>query len=235
MLTFVRYNSQKMSKVLVIAPHPDDEVLGCGGTIKKYSKKGDEVFLCIVTKPYTPDWSEEYIENKKKEIEDSNNVLGIKKTFFLDLPTVKLDTVPQKQLNDLIYKCVKEVNPEIVFIPFFGDINKDHQLVSESSRVAVRPKPGSKIKKVFLYEVLSETEWAKPAQKIEEVFIPNNYEDILDFLPDKLSAMESYKSELKEYPHPRSLEGIEVLAKKRGMEAGLKYAEAFMLLREVNN
>ena len=224
-----------MANILVIAPHPDDEVLGCGATIKKYAELGNEVYLCIVTKPYTPDWTEEYIENKKKEIKASNEVLSIKETFFLDLPTVKLDTLPQKQLNDLISDCVKKVNPEVVYIPFFGDINKDHQLVSKACLVAVRPKPDSRIKKVFLYEVLSETEWAKPAQKIEEVFIPNNYEDISDFLDYKLKAMEAYKSELKQYPHPRSLEGIKVLAQKRGMEAGLKYAEAFMSLREINN
>mgnify|MGYP001575011765 FL=1 len=224
-----------MANILVIAPHPDDEVLGCGATIKKYAELGNEVYLCIVTKPYTPDWTEEYIENKKKEIKASNEVLSIKETFFLDLPTVKLDTLSQKQLNDLISDCVKKVNPEVVYIPFFGDINKDHQLVSKACLVAVRPKPDSRIKKVFLYEVLSETEWAKPAQKIEEVFIPNNYEDISDFLDYKLKAMEAYKSELKQYPHPRSLEGIKVLAQKRGMEAGLKYAEAFMSLREINN
>lgn len=220
-------------KVLVIAPHPDDEVLGCGGTIRKYSDKGSEVFLCIVTKPYTPDWSEEYIKEKQKEIESSNEILKIKKTFFLDFPTVKLNTIPQKELNDSISKIIEEVKPEVIFMPFFGDINKDHQLVSESSMVAARPKPDSQIKKVFLYEVLSETEWTKPAQKIEEVFIPNSYEDISEFLEYKLKAMEFYKSELKEYPHPRSLEGIKILAQKRGMEVGLKYAEAFMTLREI--
>lgn len=224
-----------MAKILIIAPHPDDEVLGCGGTMRKHTENGNEVFLCIVTKPYTPDWTEAYIENKKKEIKASNDILGIKKTFFLDLPTVKLDTVPQKQLNDAVSSCVQEVNPEVVYIPFFGDINKDHQLVSQASIVAVRPKPGLTIRKVFLYEVLSETEWAKPAQKIEEVFIPNQYEDISGFLDDKLKAMSAYQSELKEYPHPRSLKGIEVLAQKRGTECGKKAAEAFMILREVNS
>ena len=202
-------------KILVIAPHPDDEVLGCGGTIKKYTKEGREVYLCIATKAYTPDWTESFIENRKKEIKCSSKILGIKKVTFLDLPTVKLDTLPQKQLNDLISKVVEEIKPEIVFVPFRGDINKDHKLVSESTLVALRPKPGFSVKKVFYYEVLSETEWAKPAQKIEDVFLPNFYEDISEYLDDKLKAMECYKSELKEYPHPRSLEGIKVAAQKR--------------------
>ena len=222
-------------KILVIAPHPDDETLGCGGTIKKYIKEGNDVFLCIVTKAYTPDWSDEFIKNREKEIENSAKELGIKKVVNLDLPTVKLDTLPQKDLNDAISKCVNDIKPEIAFIPFHGDINKDHKLVSEATLVALRPKPGSPTKKVYLYEVLSETEWSKPAQKIEDVFVPNYYEDITDFLDDKIKVMKCYKSEVKEYPHPRSLEGIKVLAQKRGMEIGVKYAEAFMLLRQINS
>lgn len=220
-------------KILVIAPHPDDEVLGCGGTIKKYSSKGNEIYLCIVTRAYTPDWSDGFIKNREKEIECARRSLGIKKVIELDLPTVKLDTIPQKKLNDLIIKCVFGIKPDVVFVPFYGDINKDHKLVSEATMVAVRPKSNLKIKKVFFYESLSETEWAKPAQKIEDVFIPNFYEDISDYLEDKMKAMECYKSELKKYPHPRSLKGIEILAQKRGTECGLEAAEAFMLLREI--
>jgi len=221
-------------KILVIAPHPDDEVLGCGATIKKYSAKGGEVYLCIATKAYTPDWTQEFINNRKKEINNAVKVLGIKKVYFLDFPAVKLDTIPQKELNDAISKIVKEIKPEIVFIPFAGDINKDHKLAAEASLVALRPKPDSTVRKVFYYEVLSETEWSKPAQKIEDVFIPSFYEDASDFLKDKLKAMKCYRSELKEYPHPRSLEGIKISAQKRGTECGKKAAEAFMLVREIN-
>lgn len=221
-------------KILIIAPHPDDEVLGCGGTIKKYINRGEEVYLCIVTKAYTPDWSQEFIDNRKKEIACANKVLGIKKTFFLDLPTVKLDTVPQKKLNDLISECIEKVRPEILYIPFGGDINKDHRLVFEALLVAARPKPKYSVKKILCYEVLSETEWgSSQARKMKEIFIPNVYINIFDTLEDKLKAMSCYKSELKDYPHPRSLEVITALAKKRGSEAGLKAAEAFMLIREI--
>jgi LmbE family N-acetylglucosaminyl deacetylase len=220
-------------KILVVAPHPDDEVLGCGGIIKKYFLSGSEVSVCFVTKPYTPDWTQEYIDNKQKEIKKAQKVLGVKELFFLDFPTVKLDTIPQKELNDSINKVIGKVKPEIVFIPFAGDINKDHKLVSEACSVALRPKPESSVQKVFYYEVLSETEWSKPPQEIGDVFIPNYYEDISDYLQDKIQAMECYKSELKEYPHPRSTEGIEILAKKRGIECGTKAAEAFMLVREI--
>lgn len=221
-------------KILVIAPHPDDEVLGCGGTIKKHTKKGDEVCLCIVTKAYTPDWTKKFIENRKKEIACVNKALGIKKTIFLDLPTVKLDTVPQKKLNDLISECIEWVKPEILYIPFGGDLNKDHRLVFEASLVATRPNPKYSIKKILCYEVLSETEWGSPlARDMKEIFFPNVYIDISDTLEDKLKAMSCYKSELKKSPHPRSLEAITILAKKRGSEAGLRAAEAFVLIREI--
>jgi LmbE family N-acetylglucosaminyl deacetylase len=220
-------------KVLIIAPHPDDEVLGCGGTIKKHTKKRDEVYLCIVTKAYTPDWTKKFIENRKKEITCASKLLEIKKVIFLNLPTVKLDTVSQKKLNNLISGCIERVRPEILYVPFGGDLNKDHQLIFEASLVAARPKPKSSIREILCYEVLSETEWGSPlAKEVKEIFIPNVYVDISDTLNVKLKAMFCYKSELKKFPHPRSLEAITVLAKKRGTETGLKAAEAFVLIRE---
>jgi len=215
-------------KILVIAPHPDDEVLGCGGTIKRYSKKGDEVCLCIVTKAYTPDWSEEFIKNRPKEIEQASKILGIKKTYFLDYPTAKLDTISQKELNEAISKVINEVRSDILYIPHEGDLNKDHRLVFQSALVAIRPVK-HKIKKVLSYETLSETEWGQ----LIKPFIPNVYVDISETFEKKREAMEAYKSELQKYPHPRSLDMIEALAKKRGSEAGLKFAEAFILIREI--
>jgi LmbE family N-acetylglucosaminyl deacetylase len=214
--------------ILIIAPHPDDEVLGCGGTIAKHSKRSDEVYLCSVTKAYVPDWSKEFIKNRPKEIEKANKILGIKRTYFLDYPTVKLDTIPQKELNESISKVVNEVNPDIVYIPHKGDLNKDHRLVFEASLVATRPG-NHKIKRILSYETLSETEWGQPI----EPFIPNVYVDISETFEKKIDAMKAYESELKQYPHPRSLEIVEALAKKRGSEVGVKFAEAFMLVREL--
>ena len=214
--------------MLVIAPHPDDEVLGCGGTIVKHAKNGNEVYLCVVTKGYTPDWSEEFLKNRPKEIEKANKILGIKKTHFLDYPTVKLDTIPQKELNEAISKVVNEVKPDILCIPHKGDVNKDHRLVFEASLVATRPA-NHKVKKILSYETLSETDWGQPI----EPFVPNVYVDISETLDKKIEAMKAYGSELKQYPHPRSLEIIEALAKKRGSEVGVKFAEAFMLIREI--
>ncbi len=218
-------------KVLVIAPHPDDEVLGCGGTIVKHVSGGDEVYLCIVTKAYPPEWPEGEIKERKEEVLRVNQIFGIKKTYFLDLPTVKLDTIPQKDLTERIAQVIDEVQPEVVYIPHRGDVNTDHRMVFDATMVAIRPRPGSVIKKVLSYETLSETEWAAPFA--ENAFIPNFYVDISKMLETKLKAMSAYKTELKQYPHPRSLEAIYALAKLRGTSIGVEAAEAFMLIRKI--
>lgn len=215
-------------KILVIAPHPDDEVLGCGATIAKHVQAGNEVHLCIVTEPYTPDWSEEYINNKLKEIDRSSNVLGIKKIHFLSLPTVLLDTLPQKEINAALSNVINDVKPDTVYLPHKGDLNCDHRIIFESSLVALRPL-FHKVKRLMCYEVLSETEWGQPLTP----FYPTVYEDVSSTFSFKLAAMEEYNSELKESPHPRSLEIIEALAKKRGSEINVKFAECFTLIREI--
>ena len=216
-------------KILVIAPHPDDEVLGCGGTIAKHVNNGDIVDLCIVTQPYAPEWSESYIKNKKKEIEKSKNILGIREIHFLDLPTVKLDGLLQKDINTALYGIVKETTPDVVYIPHKGDLNRDHRIVFECALVALRPI-GCGVKKILSYEILSETEWGQPI----EPFFPNFYVDISKTISEKCNAMEAYSSELKSEPHPRSLKIIRANAKKRGSEVGVSYAESFILIREVD-
>ena len=218
-------------RVLVIAPHPDDEVLGCGGTIVRHAKQGDSVYVCIVTKAYAPDWSEEFLKNRPLEIAESNKILNITRTYFLDYPTVKLDTIPQKELNEAIAKVVSEISPQVLYVPHRGDLTTDHRLVFDAAMVVVRPKPVAVIKRVLSYETLSETEWAAPFP--ESAFMPNVYVDISDALETKLKAMAAYKTELKEYPHPRSLEAISALAKVRGSAIRVEAAEAFMLVREI--
>jgi len=218
-------------RVLVIAPHPDDEVLGCGGTIAKHVSEGSEVYLCVVTKAYSPDWSEKIIEVKRQEVLKVTEILGIKEVYYLDLPTVKLDTIPQKELNESIARVIGKVKPEVVYIPHKGDVNKDHRLVFEAAMVALRPLRGSTVSRILCYETLSETEWG--ATDTEGFFVPNVYINIAGTLEVKLEAMSVYRTELKDYPHPRSLEMLRILAGKRGSEAGFVAAEAFMLVREI--
>lgn len=216
-------------KVLVVAPHPDDEVLGCGGTIARHFSDGDNVQVCIVTKAYRPDWSEAFLRRRQREIADVKRVLEIEEIHTLDFPTVKLDTIPQKTLNDVLGGIFNKVRPDIVYIPHEGDLNRDHRLVFESCLVAARPVK-HKIKRTLSYETLSETEWGIPSKP----FLPNFYVDISNTIEKKIEAIKAYKeTELKNPPHPRSVDTIISSAKKRGSEINVMFAEAFMLIREI--
>lgn len=213
-------------KVLIIAPHPDDEVLGCGGTIAKYAARGDSVSVCYVTSAYPPEWSEEYLRKKEIEIQRSNDILGISKRFDLRYPTVKLDTIPQKDINASLQEVVIEVLPECVFIPHRGDLNMDHRIVHDASLVALRPVNHC-CSRILSYETLSETEWGPKTASFE----PRYYVDVSDTITTKIEAMEAFTTEIKEMPHPRSREGILALAQKRGSEILVEAAEAFMPIR----
>ena len=213
---------------LVIAAHPDDAALGCGGTIARFVSEGKEVYACIVTRVYTPDWSEEYLTNCEQQTAESNKVLGISKAYRLNFPAVKLDMVPQKQLNDALFQVISEVKPEVVLIPHAGDLNRDHRLVFEASLVATRPGAGY-VKSILAYESVSSTEWGH----MFTPFVPDVYVDVGRFLDVKLAAVAAYADEIRPFPHPRSIEVIKALARKRGSEIGANLAEAFMLVRHL--
>ena len=208
--------------ILVIAAHPDDEILGVGGTICKHVANGDDVYVCIVTKAYDPEWSKEYIAEKIKEQDKVDKLLNIKKRYNLDLPTVKLNTISHGEFNKRITDIVDNVKPDIVYTHFEHDLNYDHTLIFRASMVATRPP--KKIK-LLCYETLSETEWNNKA------FQHNLWVDITNFIDKKIKAFKVYESEVKKYPHPRSEEGIRTLSKKRGNEICIEYAEAFMIIR----
>ena len=213
-------------KILIIAPHPDDEVLGCGGTIAKYAARGDKVNVCYVTRAYPPDWSDEYLQKKEEEIRQSNAILGISKRFDLNYPTVMLDTIPQKEINSSMAKIIAEVRPDCTFIPHQGDLNKDHRIAHDAALVALRPISHRCIY-ILSYETLSETEWGTGISTFE----PCYYVNISDTIETKIRAMEAFKTELKESPHPRSLDVIRYLARKRGSEILVDAAEVFMPIR----
>lgn len=222
--------------VLVFAPHPDDEIIGCGGTITRHVENGDIVFVCIVTrgKPpvykHTPEILEKLPHDLFNEIEASHKVLGIKNTYYLQFPAVMLETVPRYELNDKISEIITKLQPSVIYMPHFGDMQKDHAVTSEAIMVAVRPKGHHIVQAVYSYETLSETEWNIPHSA--NAFIPNTYVDISKYLDRKKQAMSYYKSQLSDFPNPRSLEAMEALAKYRGSTMGSTSAEAFMLIRE---
>ena len=213
---------------LVIAPHPDDEILGCGGVIAKRAEAGDDVWVCIMSEGKRPMYSKEFIKEEFREMQIAHSNVGVGHFIRVALPTARLDTIPQYKLNGILTDIVDTVQPDEVFIPHRGDMHRDHQIVADAAMVALR---SHKVKRVLAYEVLSETDWNIP--NTQNAFIPNVYEDITKQINFKLMAMEGYKSQLREYPAARSLEGIKALAVHRGVTVGVKYAEAFMLIREV--
>lgn len=217
--------------VLVIAPHPDDEILGCGGVIAKRAEAGDDVWVCIMSEGKRPMYSKEFIKEEFREMQIAHSNVGVGHFIRAALPTARLDTIPQYKLNGILTDIVDTVQPDEVFIPHRGDMHRDHQIVADAAMVALRPNRSHKAKRVLAYEVLSETDWNIP--NTQNAFIPNVYEDITKQINFKLMAMEGYKSQLREYPAARSLEGIKALAVHRGVTVGAKYAEAFMLIREV--
>lgn len=226
-------------KVLIIAAHPDDEVYGVGGTIIKHTKAGDEVYICMLTEGVTTQYRKyrdsiglaKMVEQKRKETLNAVKILGVKEVFFFNLPDMKLDTLSHSEINQPIEECIAKLLPEVVYTHFWGDVNKDHRLVFESTMVAVRPGLTSPIKRVLIYETPSSSEWNAPILTNE--FLPNVFVDISDVMDKKIEALKAYQSEIRDFPHPRSIEAVTIYAQKRGLTVGKKSAECFMLIREV--
>ncbi len=220
-----------MNRVLVFAPHPDDEILGCGGTMLKHIEAGNEVYVCIVTKGVLPLFPPEAVEKTRMETRECHKMLGIKKTFFLDFPAVMIEKENRYEVNGKVLEVVMEVKPDEVYIPHWGDMQKDHQIVADACMVALRPKYEHRVKRVYGYETMSETAWNAPS--VQNEFIPNVFVDITDTLDSKIEALGFFKSQLSPFPDARSLEAIEALAKYRGALMHVRAAEAFMLIREM--
>jgi N-acetylglucosamine malate deacetylase 1 len=215
----------KNKTVLVLAPHADDEVLGCGGTMAKYSRIGYSIHVCYVTSPTEPEWTESYLSNRKKSISNSNRILGVSEKYEFNLPTVMLDTIPQKKINSYIHELAARIRPDIVFIPHRGDCNMDHRIVHDAALVAFRPVNHSHTN-IFAYETLSETEWGTiPFNPV--YYIPLLNEDI----DKKIEAMVAYSDEFKCSPSPRSEIAMRALARFRGSTIFSDAAEAFIPLR----
>jgi len=227
-----------MKNVLVVAAHPDDEVLGCGGTIAKYSKDNN-IYLVILGEGI----SSRYIQRnevKKKELlqlrKDSQKVgelLGIKEIFFFALPDNRFDTVSFLDIVKKVEEIIKKIKPEIIYTHYSGDLNIDHRLTFQAVLTATRPVKGCSVKEIYSFEIPSSTEWSFGKIEKDKIFNPNIFEDISDALETKLKALKAYKNEIRKFPHPRSSKTIRAMATKWGSVAGLKYAEAFELTRKI--
>jgi len=222
-----------MTKVinLIIASHPDDEVLGCGGFIKKYSNIEDCYVLILSCGADTRyDKSMEGI--LKNNSLKANKILGVKEVFSENLPNQTMDNIPILQITQMIEKYIHKLKPQRVFTHHIGDLNKDHQIVAEATFTAARAIVGQIVQELYSYNVPSSTEWN--FIEGEKVFIPNVFIDIKSELTFKLKAMECYDSECRDYPHPRSIKSLKAHANYWGLISGMEYAEPFKLIRSLS-
>jgi N-acetylglucosamine malate deacetylase 1 len=215
-----------MTTVLVVAAHPDDEVLGCGGTMARHVADGDTVFSLFVADGETARIMAGKT-NRNIAAFEASKVLGTEPPRFLDLRDQKLDTYPQLEITQAIEGHIADIKPSVVYTHHAGDLNLDHWIVHRATMTACRPLPGSIIKEIYAFEVPSSTEWGSG-------FAPNHFVNIAPYLMKKESALGCYKDEMRPPPHPRNPHiVIDVLAAQRGSIVGLHYAEAFTVLRSI--
>ena len=218
-----------MKKILVVAPHPDDETLGVGGSVAKSISQGYDVTVLVVSGHLPPLYKIEAYDQTVDEAHKAFKILGIKKSLFLKIPATLVGSEPVHILNKKINDVIDEVEPNIVLC-CYPDRHIDHRVIFESVMVATRPVgAGKKIEMLAAYETLSETHWN--AAHIEPNFTPNWVIDITDFIDKKLEALACYKSQIPEFPGPRSVEAVEALAKFRGTQAGFAFGEALQIIR----
>jgi len=214
-------------KILILSPHADDEILGCGGFISKFTKKNYDINVLVLTNANigAPEiYSSRDIDKIRKESTIANNYIGTRKLFFENLPSLNLINYPIYKISNIINKYIKIVNPEIILIPSANDIHDDHKIIFKAAKVSTRPNKKSNLKKILSYEVLSETEW----NENEKSFNPNYYVSLdKSDIDKKVKAFLKYESQVKKFPHPRSKEAIINLSKVRGSQVFMKYAEAF--------
>ncbi len=224
------------SNILVIAPHCDDEVLGCGGMMAKKNAQGATIYVAIVTNGFigAPElFPKEGTEKVRHEAKRAHDSLGVRETFFLDFPAPRLDTIPSYKLSLALEKIIRKYTINELYIPHRGDIHKDHRITYEAALVAARPVNNNPVKCIYAYETLSETEWAAPFP--DDAFIPTHFEYLsAEYLEMKIKAFQYFTTQEKQPPHPRSQENIEHLARYRGAAISAHAAEAFHLIRSIN-
>ena len=222
-----------MSTVLVIAPHPDDEVLGVGGTILRHVSIGDPVHVVICTRGQEERFPKAQVERVQAEAKSVHALLGLASSHALDLPAAMLDTIPAADVNAALGRVFATVSPDTVYIPHVGDVHRDHQIIFNAAMVCSRPTGASAPapSRILAYETVSETDWN--AAPLTPSFVPNVYVDITRYIDRKLKACALYASQIRPAPDQRSIETLRAQSIVRGSVIGCHHAEAFMLIREV--
>lgn len=219
-----------------MAAHPDDEVLGCGGTVARLSNEGD-VWICILGEGVTSRYNssqtvpETELVNLKSQAKHAGNIIGAKDVIFSSLPDNKFDTVPMLEIVKILEDLLDDVRPDVVYTHHPGDLNVDHSLTFRAVMTATRPMIGETVREVYTFEIASSTDWA--FQSLSRPFNPNTFVDISKTIDLKIEAMESYSGEIRSFPHPRSSDALRASAKRWGAIVGVESAEAFELIRSV--
>ena len=221
--------------ILVVAAHPDDEILGCGGTMNRLALEGVDVYTLILSAGKASRNGVDLAGEQEKlrvELEKANDILGVSKVFTADFPDNAFDSVALLEIVKKIEEVKEEVQPDIVFTHHAGDMNIDHQLTHKAVLTATRPMVSETVRDVYAFEITSSTEWN--AFDRENLFLANVFVDITENMDAKIEAMAAYESELRDYPHPRSLRHLEELAKIWAVKVGVEgCAEAFSLVRRI--
>ena len=227
-----------MNNVLVVAAHPDDEVLGCGGAIAKHAQQGDRVHILILAEGATSRDEKRDRSNRESELsvlasaaKQSCEILGAASVSLKDFPDNRMDGCELLDIVKVIESVIVQIHPQIVYTHHNGDVNIDHRRVHEAVITACRPKPDSSVKTLLFFEVPSSTEWRPSGSALS--FVPNWFVDISETLVLKIKALEAYNAEICLYPHPRSIEAVEYLARWRGSTVGVEAAESFILGRNL--
>ena len=219
-------------RVLVIAAHPDDEILGVGGTVARHGSQGDQVLIAIAADRGTARYDDEKIEFVRQCCRAAGRRLRVRDVFFGDFADQKLDVLPILDITRWLEGIANDFKPQVIYTHHRGDINRDHQLVHEATLTAFRPYATPYVERILCYESPSATEWCGPYADL--AFIPNVFIDITVYLKDKLEAVSEYSTELRVFPHPRSIESLKVRATFWGSVVGVAAAEPFVLVREID-
>ena len=215
------------NRILVVATHPDDETLGCGGTLLKHKANGDKIHWLICT---TLNKSHNYYQNREKEISKVSKFFNFDSVHNLRFETTKMDQYKMVEIIEKISKVINKVKPNIIYLPFKEDVHTDHKKIFEASYSCTKSFRYPFIKKIYMMETLSETEFAPSTKK--DSFVPNTFVDISKYMDKKIQIMKVYKSEIGKFPFPRSVRSIKALGSFRGSTSGFGFAESFILLKE---
>ena len=224
--------------IMVVAAHPDDEVLGCGGTLTALAKENN-VIVGVLGEGATSreqdraDTPTSAIGELQDQARTAASILGVSEVVFGGLPDNRFDNLPLLEIVKIVEGWVERFEPEVIYTHSSGDLNIDHTLAFRAVLTATRPVEGSSVRDLYSFAVVSSTEWA--FQAVSPAFVPNTFVDISTTIEQKISALEAYRGEIRTFPHPRSVDNLRATAQKWGAASGFGYAEAFQLIRSIRS